>query len=238
MKLKLEHLHKAFENNKVLDDLSFNDDVTTLAILGPSGSGKSTLLRLIAGLIESDQGEISFDDVKLNQEINKKIGFVFQTNGLFLHLNALENIEIPLIEVHHYTKEEAHERAISLLARFGLSADAHKRPRGLSGGQQQRVAIARAISYKPQLLLLDEPTSALDPEYTNEILDIINELKAEGLCFIIVTHEMGFAKHACEKMAFLKDGKLIEYGKSEDLFAHPQSDDLKQFLAKILEWNI
>lgn len=242
MKLNITHLHKSFDSHEVIRDISFMDDVTTLAILGPSGSGKSTLLRLIGGLIEKDSGMIQLEDSEIIEctqcDFYKKIGFVFQSNGLFRHLNALENIKLPLVEVHGYTPQEAQERALSLLERFGLSKDAHKRPSELSGGQQQRIAIARAIAYKPKLLLLDEPTSALDPEYTNEILDIINELKAEGLSFIIVTHEMGFAKNACEKIAFLKDGKLIEYGKSEELFAHPQSDDLKQFLAKILEWNV
>ena len=127
---------------------------------------------------------------------------------------------------------------MSLLKRFGLENDGNKKPSELSGGQQQRIAIARAVAPKPKLLLLDEPTSALDPEYTNEVLDIVDELKKDGLDFIIVTHEMGFARHACDKVAFLYDGRLIEYGESSELFTHPETTELGRFLIKLLEWNV
>ena len=127
---------------------------------------------------------------------------------------------------------------MELLARFGLKDDWKKKPAELSGGQQQRVAIARAVAAKPKLLLLDEPTSALDPEYTTEVLDIIHELKNEGLDFIIVTHEMGFARHACDKAAFLCEGTLMEYGESGQIFAQPKTEKLRRFLGKLLEWNM
>ena len=127
---------------------------------------------------------------------------------------------------------------MDLLTRFGLEEDILKKPAALSGGQQQRVAIARAIAARPNLLLLDEPTSALDPEYTTEVLDIVNELKQEGMDFIIVTHEMGFARHACEKAAFLCEGRLMEYGPSETLFHQPETEQLQGFLGKLLEWEM
>lgn len=245
MKIEINQLAKYFSADKyVLKDLSFHDEIHSLAIIGSSGSGKSTFLRVLGGLITPNEGEVIINGEKLPQnerelvEYRKKIGFVFQQGGLFRHLNALDNIALPLIKVHNYNQASAEKRARELLERFGLAHDMYKKPSALSGGQQQRVAIARAIASKPKLLLLDEPTSALDPEYTNEVLDIINELKNDGLDFIIVTHEMGFARHACEKAVFLHQGKLLESAKSEQLFTAPQSDELKRFLGKILEWNV
>lgn len=245
MKIKLRNLCKEFEDKRqILKDVQYEDDIHTLAIIGPSGGGKSTLLRLLGGLITPTSGEmqmgdqqILFDEKSLMQ-YRKDIGFVFQQGGLFRHMTALDNIVVPLVKVHNYTKEDAKHRAMELLTRFGLIEDANKKPSALSGGQQQRVAIARAIAAKPRVLLLDEPTSALDPEYTNDVLDLINELKEEGIDFIIVTHEMGFARHACEKVAFLSEGKLLEYGSSEELFLHPKTPQLQTFLSKLLEWKI
>lgn len=245
MKIKFEALSKNFEDNKeVLRSMDFDDDVHTLAIIGPSGGGKSTLLRILGGLIPASDGQLWVDDEEISQnesklfQYRKQIGFVFQQGGLFHHMSALDNIVVPLIQVHAYSPEAAHKRANALLERFGLLADAHKKPSALSGGQQQRIAIARAIACKPKILLLDEPTSALDPEYTTEVLDIVNELKEEGMNFIIVTHEMGFARHACDKIAFLCEGTLMEYGLSEDLFTHPKSEQLQKFLSKLLEWKV
>lgn len=245
MKIKFENLSKEFEDNRnILQSINFYDDIHALAIIGPSGGGKSTLLRIIGGLISYtsgsiwvDDGMVPCDEVKL-QDYRKNIGFVFQQGGLFKHMTAFENITIPLMKVHNYTKYEANVRANELLFRFGLSEDAHKRPFALSGGQKQRIAIARAIAAKPKLLLLDEPTSALDPEYTTEVLDVINELKNDGIDFIIVTHEMGFARHACEKIAFLCDGILMEFGKSQDIFTNPKTKELSKFLSRLLEWNV
>ena len=245
MKIEFHGLTKRFDDSRViLKPMDFFDDIHTLAIIGPSGGGKSTLLRIIGGLIPPTGGELYVDGEKVPWEesalpgYRRKLGFVFQQGGLFRHMTAVENITSPLTLVHGYSPSDALNRAMELLSRFGLADDANKKPAALSGGQQQRVAIARAIAAKPKLLLLDEPTSALDPEYTTEVLDIISELKEEGLDFIIVTHEMGFARHACDKVAFLCEGTLMEYGESKELFSHPKTEQLSRFLGKLLEWNV
>lgn len=245
MKIEFHGLTKQFETGRVvLQSMDFADDVHSMAIIGPSGGGKSTLLRILGGLLIPNAGEVKVNGQLLPKEdgelqkYRKEIGFVFQQGGLFRHMNALDNIMIPLMKVHGYSKNQAEERAMELLTRFGLGEDIFKKPAALSGGQQQRVAIARAIAARPKLLLLDEPTSALDPEYTTEVLDIVNELKQEGMDFVIVTHEMGFAKHACEKVAFLCEGHLMEYGTSEEIFRHPKTEQLKGFLGKLLEWEV
>ena len=134
--------------------------------------------------------------------------------------------------------DEAAARADELLSRFGLAGEGDKRPAQLSGGQRQRVAIARAVAPRPRMLLLDEPTSALDPEYTTEVLDLLRDLKDEGSRFIAVTHEMGFARHACDKVAFLSQGTLMEYGRSEQVFTAPETPELRRFLGKLLEWSV
>lgn len=244
MKIEFQGLTKQYDQEHiVLRPMDFSDDIHTLAIIGPSGGGKSTLLRILGGLLLPTAGrvvvggeELPADESAL-QKYRRRLGFVFQQGGLFRHLSAIENIALPLEKVHGYTRQEAGRRAEELLERFGLGADGRKKPGALSGGQQQRVAIARAVAAKPKLLLLDEPTSALDPEYTNEVLDVIDELKKEGMDFVIVTHEMGFARHACEKVAFLCEGSLLEYGDSASLFAHPKTQQLDRFLSRLLEWN-
>ena len=245
MKIEFQGLTRQFDNNRViLNPMDFSDDIHTLAIIGPSGGGKSTLLRILGGLILPTAGQLMVDGKKVPsdeaslQKYRRELGFVFQQGGLFRHLSAFENITLPLCQVHGYTRQEAEKRAAELLERFGLSGDGHKKPSALSGGQQQRVAIARAVAAKPRLLLLDEPTSALDPEYTTEVLDVVNELKNEGMDFIIVTHEMGFARHACDKAAFLCEGSLMEYGDSASLFARPKTGQLERFLGKLLEWTV
>lgn len=245
MKVKFQNLSKQYEPGQViLKPMDFEDEVHTLAIIGPSGGGKSTLLRILGGLIAPTDGRLWIDGEEIIQnetallQYRKKIGFVFQQGGLFRHMSARDNIAVPLEQVHGYSRAASCERAMELLERFGLKEDYNKKPAALSGGQQQRVAIARAVAARPKLLLLDEPTSALDPEYTTEVLDVIRELKEEGMRFIIVTHEMGFARHACDKAAFLCEGSLMEYGESAQLFAHPQTEQLKRFLGKLLEWNV
>ncbi len=242
MQIKIDNLTKSFKDNLVLNNVCLDDEISTLAIIGPSGGGKSTLLKVLGGLIDKTSGSFSINGDEISDdklfEYRKGIGFVFQQNGMFSHLSALDNITLPLIKVHGYTMIDAKNRGEELLERFGLKDDMHKKSAQLSGGQQQRVSIARAISAKPKFLMLDEPTSALDPEYTTEVLDLVNELKKEGNKFMIVTHEMGFARHACNKVAFLHDGKLKEYGLSSNLFSNPQTPELKSFLGKLLEWNV
>lgn len=245
MRVELKNLSKEYESgHTVLAPMDFAADVNTLAIIGPSGGGKSTLLRIIGGLLSPTTGSLFVDGEEIRwqeaalQQYRKKIGFVFQQGGLFRHMSARDNIAVPLEQVHGYSREKANDRAMELLERFGLKNDAMKKPAALSGGQKQRVAIARAVAARPKLLLLDEPTSALDPEYTTEVLNVIRELKENGLHFIIVTHEMGFARHACDNVAFLCDGSLLEYGESAKLFNAPETEQLARFLGKLLTWNV
>ena len=241
MKIELIGLTKSFSGDvTVLKPLDFCADVSSLAIIGPSGDGKSTLLRIIGGLLAPTTGRLIVDGEEIAGDegalliYRRRIGFVFQQGGLFKHMTAMQNITVPLIKVHGMTKAAAESRGMELLTRFGLEREAWKKPAALSGGQQQRIAIARAIAPRPKMLLLDEPTSALDPEYTTEVLDMINELKQEGMDFIIVTHEMGFARSACNKAAFLYNGQLLEYGDSELFFANPATEELRRFLSKLL----
>lgn len=245
MRIELIGLSKSFSRGViVLKPLDFCADVSTLAIIGPSGDGKSTLLRILGGLLSPTAGRLIVDHEEVTGEEGvllthrRRIGFVFQQGGLFKHMTAMQNITVPLIKVHGLTQGAAEARGMELLTRFGLGRAADKKPAALSGGEQQRIAIARAIAPKPKMLLLDEPTSALDPEYTTEVLDMINELKQEGMDFIIVTHEMGFARSACEKAAFLYAGQLLEYGDSEQLFANPGTEELRRFLSKLLVWRV
>ena len=245
MKVELCGLSKHFRNGlPVLSNIDFYDNIRTLSIIGPSGGGKSTLLRIIGGLLPPSSGGLYLNGRELPGveaeliQYRKRIGFVFQQGGLFMHMTGLQNITVPLVKVHGVDLQQAEERAMKLLERFGLVRDAHKKPGELSGGQQQRIAIARAVAPKPEILLLDEPTSALDPEYTTQVLDMISELKDEGMNFIIVTHEMGFAWHACEKVMFLYEGRILETGFSGKVFNEPQTSQLKQFLSKLLQWNV
>ena len=249
MRISIHGLVKSFPGahdgaRTVLDGIEFDEEVSTLALIGPSGGGKSTLLRILGGLSTPDAGTVALDGAELPGDERAlvdwraRLGYVFQQNGLFAHLTALENITLPLVQVHHLSADEAEARGRALLERLGLSEEAGKRPAELSGGQQQRVAIARAVAPRPALLLLDEPTSALDPEYTTEVLDVIRDLAEEGARFIIVTHEMGFARRACEKVAFLYEGCLHEVGPSEELFAHPATPELRRFLGKLTEWSL
>lgn len=243
MRIRLENLQKVFGDQTVLKGVDFDDEVTTMALIGPSGGGKSTLLRIVGGLENPTSGEVWVEgrrvDYKAHSlpEYRASLGFVFQHSGLFDHLTALENIALPLRVVHEVDAETARERATTLLRQFGLEGEANKHPAQLSGGERQRVAIARAIAPKPRLLLLDEPTSALDPEYTAEVLNVINQLREEGARFLIVTHEMGFAREVCDKVAFLTGGVIGEYGNSREVFRDPSTPALQRFLSKLSQWN-
>ena len=241
MRIEMKNLCKEFDSKTaVLKNIDFCDDINTVALIGSSGCGKSTLLRIIGGLIPATSGEVFLDGeiAADNERYRRKIGFVFQQGGLFSHLSAEDNIILPLIKAHGFSIEQARLRAEELLSRFGLIKEAQKRPSQLSGGQKQRISIARAVAPKPKLLLLDEPTSALDPEYTTDVLGMIKELGEENLSFIIATHEMGFALHACEKVAFLDQGKIAEYGESKEVFKNPKTEKLSGFLSKLLEWKV
>jgi polar amino acid transport system ATP-binding protein len=243
MKLKLDRLSKRFGAQLVLDSVSLElEKVHTLVLIGPSGGGKSTLLRIIAGLEFPDSGAIEingdrvvFEEEKLLQH-RRTIGTVFQAFNLFPHLTALQNITLPLEKVHRHPPAEAEEIARQLLSRFRLETQAAKRPAELSGGQRQRVAIARAVSIKPRLLLFDEPTSALDPEMTSEVLDMIKELREEGRDFILVTHEMGFAREIADQVALVADGRIAELGPVKQVFDNPTTPQSRDFLAKVLKY--
>ncbi len=242
MRIELNDVSKNFGDQKVLRDVTFQDEVTTMAIIGPSGGGKSTLLRIIGGLSTPTSGTVTVGGTKVDFQARSlpayraTLGFVFQHSGLFAHLTALENIALPLHAVHGVGEDEARDTAADLLRRFGLEGAADKHPSHLSGGERQRVAIGRAIAPRPRLLLLDEPTSALDPEYTAEVLDLIDDLRRQDTRFMIVTHEMGFARKACDKVAFLYDGHIAEYGASEQIFNEPGSPELTRFLGKLSQW--
>jgi polar amino acid transport system ATP-binding protein len=243
VKLGLQNIVKHFGSHLVLDNVSLAlEKVHTLALIGPSGGGKSTLLRIVAGLEYPDAGAVMINDQpvvfeeKALQAHRRTVGTVFQAFNLFPHLTALENITLALEKVHGHAAAQAREIARQMLERFKLEAHGHKKPAELSGGQRQRVAIARAISIKPRLLLFDEPTSALDPEMTAEVLDVIRGLREEGRDFILVTHEMGFARLVADQVAFLAGGKIVESGPVRQIFDGPQSGETRDFLAKVLKY--
>lgn len=240
MLISLDHLCKSFDGVEVLRDITFDEEVSALAIIGPSGGGKSTLLRIIGGLeaptsgtMAVDGSPVSFDEASL-RAYRATLGFVFQDGGLFHHMTALENVALPLRMVHGASSDEADDRARELLARLGLEDSLAKRPAQLSGGQKQRVAIARALAARPRLLLLDEPTSALDPEFTTEVLDVVRDLAEAGTRFIIVTHEMGFAREISDRVLFICDGVIKEEGTPERIFTCPHEPSTIKFLSMVL----
>jgi polar amino acid transport system ATP-binding protein len=243
VKFDLHQVSKRFDGHKVLDNVSLQlEKVHTLVLIGPSGGGKSTLLRIIAGLEFPDSGEVQINGERVVfqerslLEHRRTIGTVFQAFNLFPHLTALQNITLPLQKVHGHSPVDAEGIARQLMSRFRLESHSSKRPAELSGGQRQRVAIARAISIKPRLLLFDEPTSALDPEMTADVLDMIKELRDEGRDFILVTHEMGFARKIADHVALLAEGQIIEAGPVGQLFENPSRPESRNFLAKVLKY--
>ena len=244
MRLALDGLTKSFGTHRVIDGITCDfGELRSLALIGPSGGGKSTLLRIIAGLETPDAGTVTLDcdavaftDEEKLRAHRRRLGVVFQAFNLFPHLTALANITLPLEKVHGLSPAEAEHIARETLGRFQLADHAHKKPAQLSGGQKQRVAIARAIAIKPRVLLFDEPTSALDPEMTAEVLDVIEELKNDGRDFLLVTHEMGFARHVADRVAFLAQGRIVEHAPAEELFAAPRSAECRDFLARILKY--
>lgn len=243
MRLALDRLTKSFGAHRVLDGITADfGELRSLALIGPSGGGKSTLLRLIAGLETPEAGSVSLDWAAIDfreaalREHRRHIGVVFQAFNLFPHLTALANLTLPLEKVHGFAPDAARDLARETLTRFRLDAHMHKRPAELSGGQKQRVAIARAIAIRPRLLLFDEPTSALDPEMTAEVLEAIEELKDEGRDFLLVTHQMGFARHVADHVAFLAAGRIVEHAPAEELFSMPRTGECRAFLARVLKY--
>lgn len=243
MNIELQNLSQSFGKegeHKVLKDISYTSkNISVLSLIGPSGGGKSSLLRILAGLAAPSAGrvrlnsqEMHFDEAALHEH-RKKVGTVFQSFNLFPHLTGLENILLPLEKVHGLAKDEAHDRAMTYLARFKLENHAYKKPSMLSGGQRQRIAIVRAIAVQPQLLLFDEPTSALDPEMTAEVLRFIEELKFDGRDFVLVTHEMSFAKRVSDEVLFIDEGVLADSGDARRVFGEP-AKKVKEFFEKIL----
>lgn len=243
MKLELQGVRKTFGAHHALTGADLDVEFAhCLVLIGPSGGGKSTLLRCLAGLETPETGRIALDgevlpmDPKGLRAYRQRVGMVFQSFNLFPHLSALENVLLPLTQVHGLRRKEAEERAREVFARFQLEAHAGKHPAALSGGQRQRVAIARAVAVRPTLMLLDEPTSALDPEMTAEVLDLIDELRESGRPIILVTHEMGFARHSAEAVAFVADGRVLESGPAEAFFHQPKTEAAQRFLNRILRY--
>jgi len=209
-------------------------------VLGPSGSGKSTLCRTINRLEPIDSGRIEIDGTLLPAEgkalaqLRSDVGMVFQSFNLFAHKTILQNVTLGPLKVRKMNKKAAEDLAVSLLERVGIAEQKDKLPAQLSGGQQQRVAIARALAMKPKVMLFDEPTSALDPEMVNEVLDVMTSLAREGMTMLVVTHEMGFARKAGDRVLFMADGEIVEDGTPESFFTNPTSNRAKDFLSKIL----
>ena len=237
--IKIENLHKKFGDLEVLKgvDLTIAEG-EVVVILGASGGGKSTLLRCINRLEEPTAGTITIDgivvtDANIN-EVRREVNMVFQHFNLFPHMTVLENLTLAPMKVRGISKAEAEKTAQNFLQRVGLSEKANQYPDSLSGGQKQRVAIARGLCMNPKVILFDEPTSALDPEMVQEVLDIIKELAGMGMTLVLVTHEMGFAREAADRVIFMADGNILEQGTPEEVFDHPKEEKTKQFLSKIL----
>ena len=225
----------------VLDGLELRTgEIGALVLVGPSGGGKSTLLRILAGLDVPTAGSVAFDGVPLPRDeaalrgYRRTVGTVFQAYNLFPHLTAMENLLLPLVHVHGLSRGQAVERVREPLERFQLAAHAHKRPAELSGGQKQRIAILRALVVRPRRLLLDEPTSALDPDMKAEVLEMIGELRAAGTEFILVTHEMAFARGAADEIAFIADGQVAFHGSPAEFFAATAAPQVRGFLSRTL----
>jgi glutamate transport system ATP-binding protein len=237
----LDGVNKWFGDLHVLKDINLTvARGEVVVVIGPSGSGKSTLCRAINRLETIDQGTISLDGAPLPQEGKKlaglraEVGMVFQSFNLFAHKTILENVTLGPIKVRGRKPAEAEARARELLDRVGVGQQAGKYPAQLSGGQQQRVAIARALAMEPKVMLFDEPTSALDPEMISEVLDVMVDLAKRGMTMLVVTHEMGFARTAADRVLFMSDGAIVEENTPEEFFTNPRSERAKDFLSKIL----
>ncbi|MFD9893695.1 amino acid ABC transporter ATP-binding protein [Amycolatopsis sp. NPDC059027] len=238
---------KAAAVNKYFGDLHVLREINlevprgqVVVVLGPSGSGKSTLCRAINRLEPINSGEIAVDGVPLPAEgkalaaLRADVGMVFQSFNLFAHKTIVENVMLAPVKVRKIGATEARKTAMELLDRVGIANQADKYPAQLSGGQQQRVAIARALAMRPKVMLFDEPTSALDPEMVQEVLDVMTGLAKDGMTMLVVTHEMGFARRAANRVLFMADGEIVEDTTPDEFFTKPKSDRAKDFLGKIL----
>ena len=237
----LDKVNKHYGDLHVLRDV----DLTVgrgevVVVLGPSGSGKSTMCRTINRLETFESGTITIDGQPLPEEgaalarLRADVGMVFQSFNLFAHKTILQNVTLGPMKVRKQGRAEAEERAMQLLKRVGVDHQADKYPAQLSGGQQQRVAIARSLAMQPKVMLFDEPTSALDPEMINEVLDVMGALAKEGMTMIVITHEMGFARRAADRVVFMADGQLLEQASPQEFFAAPRTERARDFLAKII----
>ncbi|MGZ4517453.1 MAG: amino acid ABC transporter ATP-binding protein [Mycobacteriaceae bacterium] len=237
----MDAVNKHFGDLHVLRDINLTVHAgEVVVVIGPSGSGKSTLCRTINRLETIDSGKITIDGVPLPEEgkglaaLRSDVGMVFQSFNLFAHKSVLENVTLGPIKVRKLGKAQANARAHDLLERVGIANQADKLPAQLSGGQQQRVAIARALAMDPKVMLFDEPTSALDPEMINEVLDVMTSLAKDGMTMVVVTHEMGFARRAADRVLFMDNGQIVEDAAPDAFFDHPTSDRARDFLSKIL----
>ncbi|WP_405823899.1 amino acid ABC transporter ATP-binding protein [Streptomyces sp. NBC_01390] len=240
--IELMEVNKHFGELHVLQDINLTvGRGEVVVVIGPSGSGKSTLCRAINRLEPIESGTIRLDGQLLPDEgkplarLRAEVGMVFQSFNLFAHKTVLQNVSLGQIKVRGRRKDEADKRSHELLDRVGLASQASKYPAQLSGGQQQRVAIARALAMDPKAMLFDEPTSALDPEMINEVLEVMQQLAREGMTMVVVTHEMGFARSAANRVVFMADGRIVEDRTPEEFFTDPRSDRAKDFLSKILK---
>lgn len=241
MQISCHSVRKTYGTHVALADVSLDAGFAhTLALIGPSGGGKSTLLRILAGLEVPDSGEVSIDGRPMVFEeswmhrYRVKVGIVFQGYNLFPHLTALQNVMLPLQQVHRLT--DAQPRAIAALDRFRMADHADKKPSELSGGQRQRVAIARALAADPDVLFMDEPTAALDPEMTAEVLEVIAGLRDAKQPLLLVTHEMGFARETADAVAFVSEGRILECREAGAFFSDPQAAEAVRFLERILKY--
>jgi glutamate transport system ATP-binding protein len=237
----LDRVNKHFGPAHVLRDVSLTvDRGEVVVILGPSGAGKSTLCRTINRLEPIDSGTINFDGKPLPEEgralvrLRSEVGMVFQSFNLFAHLSILQNVTLGPIRVRRQPRAKAREEALLLLDRVGIADQADKLPAQLSGGQQQRAAIARALAMQPKAMLFDEPTSALDPEMVGEVLEVMTALARGGMTMLVVSHEMGFARHAAHRVVFMADGLLLEEGAPAEFFRQPRTERAQDFLSRVL----
>ncbi|TXI38881.1 MAG: amino acid ABC transporter ATP-binding protein [Mycobacterium sp.] len=239
--ISIKGVNKHFGALHVLKDINLDvDRGQVVVVLGPSGSGKSTLCRTINRLETIDTGTIAIDGEVLPSEgrklaqLRSDVGMVFQSFNLFSHKTILENVMLAPVKVRKIDAAQAREKAMSLLERVGVASQAEKYPAQLSGGQQQRVAIARSLAMAPKVMLFDEPTSALDPEMVNEVLAVMTSLAGEGMTMVVVTHEMGFARRAANRVVFMADGSVVEDAAPDEFFSNPKSNRARDFLGKIL----